>query len=177
MNFSTKFIKNNLDRLYKREFKRKFGNVKFDKVIHFTGYEPEMTSFLQRADAKRAIFVHNDMVAELKSKTNQHYKTLKEAYNEYDRVVAASQDIVEPIIKISGNDKNIVVVNNAHDYKSVLKKKEKEIKFDEKTESNVSEEKIKEMLQKEDYIKFINIGRYSRMALILLPMVVNHMMN
>ena len=161
-NFSinTKFVKKHLDRLYKRETLRLFGNTKFDKVIHFTGYEKEVTGFLERFDAKRAIFVHSNMVSEVKSKGNQHYKSLKEAYNEYDRVVAVSEDIVPSIKKISGRDDNIVIVENAHDYESILRKKEEEIKFDEKTVANVSEKTLKKMLDK-NYLKFINIGRFS----------------
>ena len=160
LNINTKWVKKYIDRLYKREVLRLFGNVKFDKVIHFTGYEKTITGLLERFDAKRAIFVHNDMVSELKTKGNQHYKTLKEAYNEYDRVVAVSEDIIEPIKKISGREDNIVVVNNAHDYKSILEKEEKEIEFNDNTESNVSERILKKLLDS-DMTKFINIARFS----------------
>lgn len=113
LNISTNLVRKNIDKFYKREFLRLFGNVKFDRVIHFTGYEKRITGLLQRADAKRAIFVHNDMVQEIKTKGNQHLKTLYEAYNNYDRVVAISNDIVPSIKKISKNDKNIVIVNNS----------------------------------------------------------------
>lgn len=161
LNISTNFVRKNMDKFYKREFLRLFGNVKFDRVIHFTGYEKRITGLLQRADAKRAIFVHNDMVQEIKTKGNQHLKTLYEAYNNYDRVVAVSNDIVPSIKNISKNDENIVIVNNAHDYKSILKKKEKEICFDENTASNVSEEVFKQIMEKKNFIKFINIARFS----------------
>src|SRR5699024_7600968 len=100
------------------------------------------------------------MVAESKTKGNHHYKTLKEAYNNYDRVVAVSEDIVDSIRKISGRDDNIVIVHNAHDYKTIIEKSKKEIKFDEKTVSNVSEKIMKKLLDM-DYTKFINIGRFS----------------
>ena len=159
-NINTRFVKKYIDRMYKREVIRLFGNAKFDKVIHFTGYEKRITGLLERFDAKRAIFVHNDMVSELKTKGNQHYKTLKEAYNNYDRVVAVSEDIIEPIKKISGRDDNIVVVNNAHDYKAIIEKSKKEIAYSETTVANVSEKILKKLLDM-DYIKFINIARYS----------------
>ena len=160
LNINTKWVKKYIDRLYKREVLRLFGNVKFDKVIHFTGYEKTITGLLERFDAKRAIFVHNDMVSELKTKGNQHYKTLKEAYNEYDRVVAVSEDIIEPIKKISGREDNIVVVNNAHDYKSILEKEEKEIQFYEHPEPNVGE-RIRKKFLHSDMRKFINIATFS----------------
>lgn len=160
LNINTRFVKKYIDRMYKREVKRLFGNAKFDKVIHFTGYEKKITGLFERFDAKRAIFVHNDMVSEIKTKGNQHYKTLKEAYNKYDRVVAVSEDIVEPIKKISGRDDNIVIVNNAHDYKTILKKSEMDIEYSNTTVSNVSK-KVLEKLLNTDYTKFINIARFS----------------
>ena len=160
LNINTRFVKKYIDRMYKREVKRLFGNAKFDKVIHFTGYEKKITGLFERFDAKRAIFVHNDMIAEMKTRKNQHYKTLKEAYNNYDRVVAVSQDIVEPIKKISGRDDNIVLVNNAHDYKTIIEKSKKDIEFNDSTVSNVSQ-KVLEKLLDMNYTKFINIARFS----------------
>lgn len=160
LNINTKWVKKHIDRLYKREVIRLFGNVKFDKVIHFTGYEKNVTGLLERMNAKRAIFVHNDMIAEMKTRKNQHYKTLKEAYNEYDRVVAVSEDIIEPIKKISGRDDNIVVVNNAHDYKTIIEKSKREVEFNDNTVSNVSEKILKKLLDS-DMTKFINIARFS----------------
>ena len=160
LNINTRFVKKYIDRMYKREVIRLFGNAKFDKVIHFTGYEKRITGLFERFDAKRAIFVHNDMVSELKTKGNQHYKTLREAYNKYDRVVAVSEDIIDPIKKISGRDDNIVVVHNAHDYKTIIEKSKKEIEYSDTTVSNVSEKILKKLLDM-NYTKFINIARYS----------------
>ncbi len=159
-NINTRFVKKYIDRMYKRETIRLFGNAKFDKVIHFTGYDKKITGLFERFDAKRAIFVHNDMVSELKTKGNQHYKTLKEAYNKYDRVVAVSEDIIGPIKQISGRDDNIVVVHNAHDYKTILEKSKREIEYSDTTVSNVSEKILKKLLDM-NYTKFINIARYS----------------
>ena len=160
LNINLGFVKKSLDKMYKREIIRFFGNAKFDKVIHFTGYEKRITGLLERFDAKRAIFVHSDMVSEVKQKGNQHFKTLKEAYNQYDRVVAVSEAIIPSIKKISGREDNIVVVHNAHDYKTILEKSKQDIKFSSNTTANVSENILKKLLDM-DYIKFINIGRFS----------------
>ena len=161
LNINTRFVKKHIDRLYKREVIRLFGNAKFDKVIHFTGYEKQVTGLLERFDTKRAIFAHSDMLAEIKTRNNQHYKTLKEAYNKYDRVVAVSEDIVDSLKKISGRDDNIVVVENAHDYKKIIEKSKKQIEFGSNTVSNVSENTLRKLMDM-DYTKFINIGRFSK---------------
>ncbi len=161
LNINSKWAVKKLDHFYKREVKRFFGNVKFDKAIHFTGYEQRIIGLFQRIDAKRAIFVHNDMVQEMKTRKNQHYLTIRSAYNEYDRVVCVTEDVKESLLKVSPRNDNVVIVNNAHNYKEIESKMEKEISFDDKTVSNVSENVLKQLISKKDAIKFINIGRYS----------------
>lgn len=160
-NVSNKFVISLLDRLYEREIKRFFGDVKFDRVIHFTGYEKRMVGLFQRFDAKRAIFVHSDMDRELKMRNNHHRLTLVEAYNKYDKVAVVSESAKESVIKLVGKDLgNIVTVNNAHNYERVLKLADEEIKFDDITVSNVSENVLKKIMEM-DCKKFITIGRFS----------------
>ncbi len=161
LNINSKWAVNRLDLFYKREVKRFFGNAQFDKAIHFPGYEMRIIGLFQRIPAKRAIFVHNDMVQEMKTKKNQHYLSIKNAYNEYDRVVCVTEDVKDSLLKIHPNGDNVVIVNNAHNYKAIQDKMEQEFHFDYNTVSNVSENVIKQLLQKEDTIKFITIGRYS----------------
>jgi len=160
-NIKTKLINKKLDQLYKREIKRFFGFAKIDKAIQFFGYEKRIIALFQRFDVPKAIFVHNDMYQEIQTKGNQHRLTLEEAYGNFDKVISVTEDIRESILKISEREDNIVIVNNAHNYKDILNKVDEEIKFDEKTECNVAENTLKKILEKEDIIKFINIGRYS----------------
>lgn len=149
-----------VDRFYERLYQRNFGFCHFDAVIHYAGYEKDIINMFLPAPAKRMIFVHNDMVEEIRSKGNQHEPTLKRAYHDYDKVVPVTTDIYEPTLQLGENKKNIQVVNNCHDYKSVLKKAEKEIAFDPETLCTVLLDELKEILSS-DARKFITIGRFS----------------
>ncbi len=161
LNIKTKWVDKKLDQLYTREIHRFFGFPKVDKVIQFSGYEMRIIGLFQRFKAPKAIFVHNDMCQEMETRGNQHKLTLKDAYHNYDRVVSVTSDIKDSILKISDREDNIIIVNNSHSYQNILEKKDQEIKFDDSTRANVSENVLKQILAKKDIIKFVNIGRYS----------------
>ena len=55
---------------------------------------------------------------------------------------------------------NIYVAHNIIDYKNVLQKSEKEVAFDDFTVSNVTLERLKEVLDS-NYKKYVTIGRFS----------------
>lgn len=160
-NLRSKWAVKKLDRFYQRELLRFYGNSKFERVIQFMGYEKRVIGLYQRFEVPKAIFVHNDMGKEISSKANQHRLTLEDAYTKYDRVVCVTEDVKASCLEISKRKDNVVVVNNAHDYKTIHEKMNLPIKYDAVTESNVSENVLKQLLAKEDYVKFINIGRFS----------------
>lgn len=159
-NVSNSFINKYLDRGYKRNLKRYFSDVEFDSVIHFTGYEKNITALFQRFKSKKIIFAHNDMVNEIKTKGNQHYLTLHEAYNSYDKIAVVSNDIKKPVTRIKGDSKNIMVVENFINKKTILRKSKEKLSFDENTLSNMDLENLKEVLDS-DSLKFVTIGRFS----------------
>lgn len=159
-NKNNNFVQKYLDRMYKREVTKHFGSIKIDVAIQFAGYEKYLIRLFQEIDAKRIIYVHNDMLEELRTKTNQHRLTLESAYRNYDIVAAVTKDLVESTREIGGEQSNIKVINNCHAYQTVREKAEKEIVFDPDTKSNVSEEELKKILDS-DAVKFINVGRFS----------------
>ena len=160
LNIDNKFTNKYVTRHYQREIKRFYGGAHFDKAIQYTGYHPGIIRLFQEMDAKRAIFVHNDMNAEMKIRKIQHYLTLKSAYLNYDKVVGVSEVAINSAIKISGRTDNTIIIENAFDYKKILNKSKEEFKFDNNTESNFSEEEIKKVLNSTSK-KFINIARFS----------------
>ena len=151
-----------LRRLFQREVNRYFSGAKFSHVIQFDGYGKDVILLFNEINAKRTIFVHNDMIQELKNKNIQHYPTLNYAYRTYDRVAVVTEDIIEPTKLISERKDNIVVINNIHDFESVNKRALLPIEFDKDTEcitNNVNG--IKGVLQSKGK-KFITIGRFSQ---------------
>lgn len=154
------FTEKYLDRLYKREWKKHFGNTHFDHAIQFAGYEKKAINLFQRFEGAKTIYVHSDMVAEMKTRDNQHYLTLKNAYQKYDNVAVITRDIVPPTLEISGREDNIAVINNCHAHKEVIRKSKEPMAFDVDTKCNITEQELKKLLAG-DKKKFITIGRFS----------------
>ncbi|MGL4670374.1 MAG: CDP-glycerol glycerophosphotransferase family protein [Methanobacteriaceae archaeon] len=159
-NISNKSIKNQLDKLYNRNIMKFLPFNNFDFFIQFTGYNKIITSLFQRLNSKNIIFVHSDMLSEIKTRGNQHLLTLKEAYNKYDMLALVSAMLIKSTSKIKGDSNNLFLVNNSFDYESIIKKSNEKIEFDEDTESNKSIANVKNILNS-DSNKFITIGRFS----------------
>lgn len=143
-----------------QNFRRAYGNARFDMAIQFCGYEREYILMYSAFEGKNAIWVHNDMIAEMKSKGNQRLDILQYAYRNYDAVVPVSDDIISSVTRISNKPDNIITVRNTIDYKTILLRSEEPITLDRTTKCSVSRAKFDEIM-KSDCKKFINIGRYS----------------
>ena len=155
------FVKKRIDRLYKREWQRYFGCINTGCAVHFTGYEYGTINLFRSFEGRNVIFVHNNMPEEIKTRNNQHLLTLKRAYNEFTKVALVTPDIIKPTMKISDSmGENFVVVPNCHDYRSVIAKADFPIEFQSATQSNVTVEELKSILDS-DKMKFITIGRFS----------------
>ena len=162
-NIDSVFTRKYLDRMYEREARRFFGGAQFDRVVNFVGYGRNMISLLQRmkSDTTRtAIFVHSNMAAEAKLRQTQHLPTLKSAYNNYDKVVVVSEAMAAPTREIAATGDNIVLVNNALDYKRIQDMAARDVYFDKSTTSNIDEPTFKAVLDS-DCVKFISVGRFS----------------
>ncbi len=160
-NIETRWVERKMRGMFRREYEKKFGAAGIDKIIHFTGYAPYVTMMFLEADAKKAIFVHNDMYDEIKEKGNQHLLTLKHAYREYDRVVPVSQATKDSLLKIETNQDNVVIVENAHFDEGVREKAAQEFRVDEETKITMEAEPFMQLLKDKSKKKFITIGRFS----------------
>ena len=147
-----------LRELFKRSFNKQFGSVDWDMVIDFDGYNHDETLMFVSSDFKSSVWVHNDMVAEMKAKGNQNRNILKEAYSKADNVCIVSPSLVNPTSSISGRNDNIKIIHNLNDYKSILERSEMDLEINPNT--NVYNNDIREVLAK-DSLKFITIGRFS----------------
>lgn len=147
-----------LRKLYKRSFEKQFGNVKFDHVIDFDGYNHDETLLFANSGVKNSIWVHNDMVREINCKQNQNPNVLKEAYSRFDNVCVVSPSLVKPTASISGREDNIHVVHNLNDYDTILNNSEMPLELNHNTV--VYNNDIEEVLNM-NVFKFITIGRFS----------------
>jgi len=149
-----------LERLYNREYKRNFSHLKLDHVIHYTGYESDMIHIFNRFEKNKSIYVHNDMVEEIKLKNNQHEETLKMAYQSYHQVVVVTEDILKSTKALGGKYAHYFVCNNVHDYENVLNRAKETICFQKDTKSTMDLKSLNKLMSASNR-KLITIGRYS----------------
>ena len=156
-----KLAQKTIQQVYQNEIKRLYGNIKFNTVIQFCGYEYKKILLYSQFKCNRVIYVHSDMIDEIKTRKNQHKKTLKYAYNTYDKVAIVTKGLKDSVVKISGREDNIYVAENIINYKKVIDGAQKnKIEFNEKTESTISLNQLNKILDG-DTKKFITIGRFS----------------
>lgn len=148
-----------LGKRFDQEWLRAYGNARIDMAIQFSGYGDEIILLYSRF-LNNGIFVHSDMLSEIKTRGNQRYDVLRYAYQHYRQVAVVSEDIVPPTVEISGKEENVSVVHNLIDYQRILEKGEEEIALDPQTKCSVSREYFDEVIHS-SAPKFINIGRFS----------------
>ena len=140
--------------------KQYYGDAKIDHVIQFNGYESEVILLFSAFTVNTTIFVHNNMVAEIKSKHKQRMDVLNYAYNHYDNVALVTEDMIEPTKAIAQNDKRFRIVKNTINYQNVLNKSSEDFTRSSYSKATVSFEVMRNALSSCSK-KFINIGRFS----------------
>ncbi len=154
------FLRKKVERFFKRLYESNFGFCRFDAVIQYAGYDRKVIQMFQQAPTERMIFAHNDMLRELAFKYHPKEPAFRTAYQNYDKVIPVTEDIYPSILQLRGRAENICVVNNCHDYASVLERAGHALAFQKNTNCNVSIEKLRKILNGKSR-KFINIGRFS----------------
>ncbi len=157
-------INNILDKViksYKLDINRLFPNMKVSSAIQFGGYDFRKIFLFSAFDCNRVIYVHSNMLDEIKTRKKQHRKTLEYAYNVYDKVAIVSKAMFESTYEISKREDNIFLATNLIDYNIIVDKSSKKIEFDDYTLTNSDLDTIKEVLDSKSK-KFITIGRFSK---------------
>lgn len=161
LNMEWKIFKKKLEKMYLREYRRNFLNMKTDVMIQFTGYEPDIIHLFSKGEGKRIIYVHSDMEREIQIRKAQHRKTLEEMYREYDVVVTINEELMKTTKNIGGEKIYCCTVNNFFDNKSIIEKSKMEVEFSGETISTHTLKEIQDILNG-DKKKIITIGRYSK---------------
>lgn len=88
--------------LWDDEWRRCFGNARFDEVIDFSGYGPFFSMLLLHApDAERSIWLHNDMLSDAHRVTQGRRRHLRDLrgifslYRDFDHLVSVSASLNE----------------------------------------------------------------------------------
>lgn len=138
----------------RREFKRMFGDIKFDSIVNFEGYQRFWAKLLAEGNAKRrTIFLHNDMYEEWRTKLPE-LRHLFFVYNSYDELLSVSEDMstrnAESLSERFGIPKShFAACQNVIDVKQILERSGHPLDPD-----------LKEWFSA-DLTTFVNIGRLS----------------
>ncbi|OHO81441.1 hypothetical protein HMPREF2736_06595 [Corynebacterium sp. HMSC036E10] len=84
-------------KLFRREQRRLMPDASFDCYIEFDGYSEFMANVmlgLANERARTGIYLHNDIVAEAKTRMPELYRVI-ESVNEFDRVVSVSERLMQ----------------------------------------------------------------------------------
>ncbi|MCM3705703.1 CDP-glycerol glycerophosphotransferase family protein [Cytobacillus firmus] len=131
-NGAENYLDNDILKMYNREFKRMFGNSKFDIVIDFSGYVKFWTLlFAANGANKKLIFQHNEMMEEYKKIVDGKYKhkenlnVIFPVYNYFDYIVSVAQHTRNKNKKelehlVLNSEEKMVCVHNSINYKYVF---------------------------------------------------------
>lgn len=157
-------IKSVIKKIYTREINRIYPELKFDYVIDFCGYNKEMINLLMYMNSIKIRYTHSNLKREYETRQNIHIPSLKLAYKNYDKVIAVREGMEDEINKHFEDikPKEIKIIHNLNDIENTKRKAELPIEFQENTYSNIEKEKLEEILNDENSIKFINIARFSK---------------
>lgn len=157
-------IRKSIERVYRREIKRIYPNLKFKYVIDFSGYDKQPMNMIGYMDTIKIRFNHSDLKKEGKTRNNFHAPSLKFAYSTFDKIAIVREGMEEDIrTHFEGIiPKNIQIVHNTNDIKNIIENSKKQIEFSESTCANYEIDEIKNILDDPNKIKLINIGRFSK---------------
>lgn len=143
------------------EVKRNFGNARFDNAIQFNGYSPRYILFFAGFQCNKTIFVHNDMVEEIRTKGNQRRDILEYAYSTYDNVALVTEDLIEPTSTFVKDTDNFKIAHNVIAYEDTIERGKFELAFDENvTQCNIEFDELKKILDSDARV-IVTVGRYS----------------
>lgn len=80
-------------RIWKNEYRRLFCDSSWDSIIHFPGYERRISFLMLFSNAKKIIFMHNDMYLEGTTKRNYDERALKLAYKHADIIATVRRNV------------------------------------------------------------------------------------
>ena len=140
LNLETKWIQKKMESYFSREVKRLLPHQHFEYLIHYTGYERKIIHLYSRMpNARRIIFVHNDMAQEYKLKGNFHMPSIRKAYGSFDKIAPVreglTQSLRQAFPEIAGE--RLHVVHNVNDIAGIREKALNPLAFDADTQSTV----------------------------------------
>lgn len=146
-----------LNQAFKKEVRRIFSGLTFSDVIHFTGYDANPSKILENMNARRHMWVHNNLNEELLIKNNLNRDVLFDMYSAATTIDVVNHEVCDELLATSyfADDVRgkVGVVRNTIDFKGILEKSQEDVEY-------ITDD-VREILEDPDNIKFINIARFS----------------
>ena len=140
---------------FQREAKRLYGNIQFDELIHFTGYDRKPCFLYKHMNANKTIFVHNDMEQELTIRANYSPFAVFSAWKSFNNIAVVRESLYQPCIKVLPEIKNkVMTVHNSINFELSYQKSQSPLK-------NLVTQEIENLLDNVSTKKIITIGRFS----------------
>ncbi len=100
-----------LQQMFSSEWRRCFGDIRFDHIIDYSGYAPVWTYLLLQGPARsHSIWLHSDMVSDQGRDVRgnqphaQNLRAVISMYNSFDRLVSVSQTLSEVnLVRLRGS--------------------------------------------------------------------------
>ena len=89
------YTKEAREMLYRRaehEKDRLLSHCRIDHVVQYNGYGTDMIMTMQQMPCGRTVYVHNDMIKEVETKSGMSKEVLSVAYQSYDTIALVSED-------------------------------------------------------------------------------------
>jgi len=153
-----------LYRRMQREKDRLLSFLRIDTVIHYEGYGRDLLVLFELMECRKIIYLHNNMLLEVEKKGIRP-EPLCRAYHTYDTVALVSEEqrhVAETMIAMDGGaaeKSHIVLAKNVIPFEQVVSRSKELLILDKKTELNITEKKLREILSSEKK-KFVTIGRF-----------------
>ena len=141
--------------VFLRESKRLYSDVKFDNIIHFSGYDRKPCLMYGVMEGNKTIFVHNDMELELKNKRNYSPYGVFSAWKKFDKIAIVRDSLYKSCINVLPEVKSkIKTVHNTINFKysSLMSTLPLNTLVNKEMEALLNDPKTK---------KIITIGRFS----------------
>lgn len=113
--FDSKWVRQRIGKLVRNDYKRIFGDLKVDHLVHFTGFGNRYAELIKHAPCgvNTVMYVHTDMPAEYKAKKNFSKKIIYSAYEAVDKVAVVHENLRAGLIQeLPAIQNKLCVMNN-----------------------------------------------------------------
>lgn len=153
---------NFLRTIWTREFRRLFGTASFDVVVHFTGYDRRICMLLLGTQAKKVVFMHNDMHDEIRTDRVADPRALRLAYTLADTIAMVRENLDCKFSReFDDVSAKVALVPNTLSTSCIQKSHAPLVLALHEDMREELAPRLEEAMQEQGAFRFVNLGRFS----------------